>query len=77
MDRNINGEPNKDHRLDSRNASQTSYSICKYMKPLTQYSDINNTGLDMIVFRYAEILLSKAEAMIEKNTDLSGATDLI
>ena len=47
------------------------------MKPLTQYSDINNTGLDMIVFRYAEILLSKAEAMIEKNTDLSDATDLI
>ena len=47
------------------------------MKPLTQYSDINNTGLDMIVFRYAEILLSKAEAMIEKNTDISGATDLI
>ena len=71
LDRNINGEPNKDHRLDSRNASQTSYSICKYMKPLTLYSDINNTGLDMIVFRYAEILLSKAEAMIEKNTDLS------
>ena len=31
----------------------------------------------MIVFRYAEILLSKAEAMIEKNTDLSDATDLI
>ena len=48
------------------------------MNPLTQYSDINNTGLDMIVFRYAEILLSKAEAMIEKSSpDLSGATDLI
>ena len=78
LDRNINGEPNKDHRLDSRNASQTSYTICKYMNPLTQYSDINNTGLDMIVFRYAEILLSKAEAMIEKSSpDLSGATDLI
>ena len=77
LDRNINNEANKDHRLDSRNASQTSYSICKYMNPLTQYTDINNTGLDMIVFRYAEILLSKAEAMIEMNQDLSGATDLI
>lgn len=77
LDRNINGAPNKDHREDSRNASQTSYSICKYMNPLTQYADINNTGLDMIVFRYAEILLSKAEAMIEMNRDLSGATDLI
>lgn len=77
LDREIDGVSNKDHRDDSRNASQTSLIVRKYMNPLTQYSDINNTGLDMIIFRYAEVLLSKAEALIELNRDLGTATDLI
>lgn len=69
LDRTIDGKPNKDNANDSRNASQSGYTCCKYMSPLTQYSDINNTGLDFIVFRYAEILLAKAEALIELNRD--------
>lgn len=77
LDKTLDGKPNKDHASDSRNASQSGYTCCKYMSPLTQYSDINNTGLDFIVFRYAEILLSKAEALIELNRDFDVAYDLI
>lgn len=69
LDKTIDGKSNKDNANDSRNASQSGYTCCKYMSPLTQYSDINNTGLDFIVFRYAEVLLSKAEALIELNKD--------
>ena len=77
LDRTIDGKPNKDNANDSRNASQSGYTCCKYMSPLTQYSDINNTGLDFIVFRYAEVLLSKAEALIELNRDLDEACNLM
>lgn len=77
LDRTIDGKPNKDNANDSRNASQSGYTCCKYMSPLTQYSDINNTGLDFIVFRYAEILLSKAEALIELNQDFDEVYRLI
>lgn len=77
LDRTIDGKPNKDNANDSRNASQSGYTCCKYMSPLTQYSDINNTGLDFIVFRYAEILLSKAEALIELNRDFEEVYRLI
>lgn len=77
LDRTIDGKPNKDNANDSRNASQSGYTCRKYMSPLTQYSDITNTGLDFIVFRYAEVLLSKAEALIELDRDLDVATDLI
>lgn len=80
LDETINGEVNKDHRTYSTDASQSGYTLCKYMNPLTQYSDINNTGLDFIIFRYAEVLLSKAEALIELNrgeSDLNEACSLI
>lgn len=77
LDKTINGKPNKDNANDSRNASQSGYTCCKYMSPLTQYSDINNTGLDFIVIRYAEVLLSKAEALIELNRDFDVAYGLI
>ena len=77
LDRTIDGKPNMDNANDSRNASQSGYTCCKYMSPLTQYSDINNTGLDFIVFRYAEVLLSKAEALIELNRDLDEACNLM
>lgn len=77
LDKTIDGKPNKDNANDSRNASQSGYTCCKYMSPLTQYSDINNTGLDFIVFRYAEVLLSKAEALIELNKDFDQVYALI
>lgn len=77
LDIKINGEDNKDHIAHSNNSSKTGYSLRKYMNPLSQYTDANNTGLDLILFRYAEVLLAKAEALIELNQELSVATDLI
>lgn len=77
LDIKINGEDNKDHIAHSNNSSKTGYSLRKYMNPLSQYTDANNTGLDLILFRYAEVLLAKAEALIELNQKLSVATDLI
>ena len=80
LDATIDGETNKDHRTYSTDASQSGYTLRKYMNPLTQYTDINNTGLDFIIFRYAEVLLSKAEALIELNrsgNDLDEACSLI
>ncbi len=76
IDEKIDGEKNSDY-YSNGNASKSGYCMRKYMNPLTQYSDLNNTGLDMIIFRYAEVLLAKAEAFIEQNTKLSEATDLI
>ena len=77
LDAKIDGVPNKDHRSYSNNSSQSGYTLRKYMNPLSQFTDPNNTGLDLIVFRFAEVVLDKAEALIELNRDLGVATDLI
>ncbi|HUQ66672.1 MAG TPA: RagB/SusD family nutrient uptake outer membrane protein, partial [Flavitalea sp.] len=45
----------------------TGYSIRKYIHELSDYSDIWNTGLNIPVIRYAEVLLTYAEAKIESN----------
>lgn len=47
------------------NASKTSLSWAKYLDPIDQYANIWNTGTCVIVFRYAEVLLSYAEAANE------------
>ena len=51
----------------------------KYLYPdQSQYSAaMNDDGLCPIIFRYAEILLTKAECLVELNQDLQGAMDLI
>jgi hypothetical protein len=45
----------------------TGYSIRKYIADLSDYKDIWNTGLNIPVIRYAEVLLTYAEAKIEAN----------
>lgn len=45
----------------------TGYSIRKYIADLSDYKNIWNTGLDIPVIRYAEVLLTYAEAKIELN----------
>ena len=47
------------------NNSKTGYLVKKYIADLSDYTDMWNTGLNIIVIRYAEILLSYAEAKIE------------
>lgn len=47
--------------------SKTAYYPKKYVYPLSQYADVWNTGMNIIVMRYAEILLIYAETKIEIN----------
>ena len=56
-----------DYPTKANNATKTAFNFRKYLCPLSQFPDLNNTGIDVIVFRYAEVLLSIAEAKIELN----------
>jgi len=47
------------------NTSVTGYIEKKFTAVLSDYDNLFNTGLDMILIRYAEVLLSYAEAKIE------------
>lgn len=47
------------------NASKTSLTWAKYLDPIDQYPNMWNTGACVIVFRYAEVLLTYAEAANE------------
>ena len=49
------------------NNSKTGYIVKKYTSNLSDFSDMWNTGLNMPVIRYAEVLLGYAEAKIEAN----------
>ncbi|MCU7549721.1 RagB/SusD family nutrient uptake outer membrane protein [Chitinophagaceae bacterium LB-8] len=55
----------------NNNCSPTGYNVRKFVSQLDDFrntefgTDIDNTGLNFIVMRYAEILLSYAEAKIE------------
>ncbi len=49
------------------NNSKTGYLVKKYTSNLSDFSDMWNTGLNMPVIRYAEVLLGYAEAKIEAN----------
>lgn len=73
------GSTNKDYYLAADNASHTGMLWAKYLYPnQSQYSTaMNDDGLCPIIFRYAEILLTKAECLVELNQDLQGAMDII
>lgn len=62
-----NDVTNPDYPYSQSNASKTAYSLKKYIAPVSQYADIFNTGINIIVCRYAEVLLTIAEAKIELN----------
>lgn len=62
------------------NASKTALSWGKYLLPMSQYADVWNTSACTILFRYAEVLLSYAEAENELNgpsDDVYGKLNLI
>ncbi|HTN39437.1 MAG TPA: RagB/SusD family nutrient uptake outer membrane protein, partial [Arachidicoccus sp.] len=50
------------------NNSKTGYIERKFTSNLTDFADMWNTGLNIIVIRYAEILLTYAEAKIESGS---------
>lgn len=67
LDKEISGGVNKNFPVAADNASKTGLTWKKYVYPMDQYSDIWSTDVCPIVFRYAEVLLSWAEAENELN----------
>ena len=61
------GSSNSNFPTVADNASKTALTWAKYLAPMDQYSDIWNTSASPIIFRYAEVLLSYAEANNEMN----------
>jgi hypothetical protein len=74
-----NGSSNKDYYTAADNASHTGMLWAKYLYPNQgQYSAaMNDDALCPIIFRYAEILLTKAECLVELNQDLQEAMNII
>lgn len=73
------GSSNKDYYTAADNASHTGMLWAKYLYPnQSQYStSMGDDGLCPIIFRYAEILLTKAECLVELNQDLQEALNII
>ena len=58
---------NKNFPTYTDNASKTALTWAKYLDPMSQYSNMWATNACVIVYRYAEVLLSWAEAENELN----------
>lgn len=67
LDKTIDGKKNPNYPADADNASKTGLTWGKYLNPMSQYADMWSTNAQLIVFRYAEVLLSYAEAENELN----------
>jgi len=57
---------NVDHGLTANNATHTGFNFKKFYSNLDEYDDWWNAARNFPVLRYAEVLLSYAEAMIEQ-----------
>ncbi|MGN0053281.1 MAG: RagB/SusD family nutrient uptake outer membrane protein [Bacteroides sp.] len=67
----------KDWYYGGAAASYSTIYVMKYFNPALSWSTSWDDGQDFYVFRYAEVLLSLAEAYIEKDDRLDEATRLI
>lgn len=69
LDKEIAGKANPNYSLAADNSSKTALTWAKYLDPITQYNatGIWDTEASPIVFRYAEVLLTYAEAENELN----------
>lgn len=68
LDKTLNGKANPNYPLAADNSSKTGLTYAKYLTPFNQYSDMWDTDACPIAFRYAEVLLTIAEAKIELGT---------
>ncbi|MEG1635718.1 MAG: RagB/SusD family nutrient uptake outer membrane protein, partial [Rikenellaceae bacterium] len=59
---------NPDYFNSQSNCSKTGYTWKKYLFPANQYSNVWSSTACPIVFRYAEVLLTIAESLIEQGT---------
>lgn len=62
LDKQIEGNDNANYMTIANNASKTGLTWNKYLSPITQYADMWGSNACPIVFRYAEVLLTWAEA---------------
>lgn len=72
-------DPNGDYYVP-RNRSKTGYNPRKYVDELADYANMWDNGMNMIVMRYAEVLLMYAECKTETNSiddSVYDALDLI
>ncbi|MBZ4190088.1 RagB/SusD family nutrient uptake outer membrane protein [Niabella beijingensis] len=72
--------PDEYYNSSQGNRSRTGYCLRKYCAPvenLTKQSPEEAQGLNFIVFRYAEVLLTYAEALIEQGSNLGEAASAI
>ena len=60
-----------------KNAHHTGYLLTKWVDLQGEYADRTRAQKNMTILRYADVLLMRAEALIEKNQDLGEATSLI
>lgn len=67
LDKTIDGSSNPNFPTAADNSSKTALTFAKYLAPMSQYADVWNTDACPILFRYAEVLLTIAEAKIELN----------
>lgn len=77
LDKTINGKTNPNYPTAADNASKTALTWAKYLYPMSQYKDMWATPAEIIVFRYAEVLLTRAEALNELNGPTAEVYDLI
>ena len=68
LDRELSSKPNPDYPTAANNSSKTGLTWNKYTYPADQYSNVWSANACPIIFRYAEVLLSYAEA----ENELSG-----
>ena len=74
LDEIVNGEKNPNYPTTADNSSKTGLTWAKYVAPLAQYGGTTDpTEQQQIVFRYAEVLLTIAEA----SNELSGPSDAV
>jgi hypothetical protein B2_19375 len=71
LDKQLDGTDNPDYPTKAANSSKTALTWAKYLYPKSQYNDMWTTAASIVIFRYAEVLLSRAEALNE----LSGPSE--
>ena len=72
-----NGDANTNYPNDKDNASKTALTWAKYLAPMSQYADVWSSNAQPIIFRYAEVLLSYAEAENELNGPSAEIYDML
>lgn len=76
LDKEIDGKANPNNN-GANNCSKTRLTWAKYLAPMSQYGDIWSCNCQPIIFRYAEVLLSYAEAENEMNGPSSEVYNLV